>query len=362
VPPYKAVSYRWGKSLGSTKILVNGLPLKISDNLFDFLSQDHLVEQVSRSDNGWFDNNIMTAEEQWATEPWLWIDQLCIDQSSIEEKNHQVAQMGAIFSKAIEVLVWLGKGIDGTEEAVKVAAYSAQGFQGAYRMMSALQAFQKIASNQYWSRLWIIQEFVLARSVVIMSGSKQVSGADFRELARDVAQLDNSLAIARIWPFMTARRRLTMAYMLKRMAGGLCTFYGPELQYTWQDVMKLAKKAECRDVRDRVYGMLSIVRHQVRINVDYTASARQIREKIIEREFVACFDRAFSQDALEEVGDEDFERFLDELDSALELNDAGVTIPPPGHFKGHGIYNTTPARALFRVVSQLRLSKPPDIL
>jgi hypothetical protein len=32
--------------------------------------------------------------------------------------------------------------------------------------------------------------------------------------------------------------------------------------------MKLAKKAECRDVRDRVYGMLSMVRHQVRINVD----------------------------------------------------------------------------------------------
>lgn len=35
-PPYKAVSYRWGDSLASREILVNGSPLKISDNLFDF--------------------------------------------------------------------------------------------------------------------------------------------------------------------------------------------------------------------------------------------------------------------------------------------------------------------------------------
>ena len=281
---------------------------------------------MSRSDNGWQsyqwpDDPIMKAEEQWATEPWLWIDQVCIDQSSIDEKNHQVGQMGAIFSKALEVLVWLGKGTDGTKEAVKVAAYSAQRFQEAHRTMSDLQAFQKIVSN--------IQEFVLARSVIIMSGSKHVSGGHFQELARDVAQSDNSLAIARIWPFMTARRRLTTAYKLKRMADQPIlepsTVYGPELQYTWQNVMKLAKKAECRDVRDRVYGMLSMVRRQVRINVDYTASTRQIREKIIEKEFVTCFDRAFSQNALEEVGDEDFDRFVDDLDSALELNDTGVS-------------------------------------
>jgi hypothetical protein len=45
----------------------------------------------------------------------------------------------------------------------------------------------------------------------------------------------------------------------------------------------------------------------------YTASTRRIREEIIEKEFVACFDRAFSQDALEEVGDEDFERFVDDF-------------------------------------------------
>ncbi|KAF2442584.1 HET-domain-containing protein, partial [Karstenula rhodostoma CBS 690.94] len=82
-PRYKAVSYRWGTGPLFKEILMNNYPIKISDNLFDFLSQRASI---------------------------LWIDQLCIDQSSISEKNHQVAQMGAIYSKALQILVWLGNG------------------------------------------------------------------------------------------------------------------------------------------------------------------------------------------------------------------------------------------------------------
>ena len=38
----------------------------------------------------------------------LWIDQICIDQSSVAEKNHQVALMGEIYSRAMRVVIWLG--------------------------------------------------------------------------------------------------------------------------------------------------------------------------------------------------------------------------------------------------------------
>lgn len=39
---------------------------------------------------------------------WLWIDQICIDQSNTHEKNQQVAIMSKIYSKAYIVLSWLG--------------------------------------------------------------------------------------------------------------------------------------------------------------------------------------------------------------------------------------------------------------
>ena len=344
-PPYKAVSYRWGAGVATSKIMVNGLPLEISANLLDFLLQHDSIEKTAKLRDGkhsvdLFDDPIKLMETQWAASPWIWIDQLCIDQWSISEKNHQVAQMGIIYSQALQVLVWLGNGTDGTEEAVTVAGYIAEAAditegwevrhanaeERAQFQISDFEACQKIASNEYWSRLWIIQEFVLARTVVIMSGSAQIYGAHFQDLAKDVAREEPSPLISRIWPFLMARRRLTAQYKMQRMAyrdiGEVPTTLTQDtVHYTWQDMISLARKAECRDVRDRIYGMLSMVKQQVRIQVDYTAPAREIREKIIEVEFTNCYDRPFSQSALEEVDDEDFERFIDDLDSALELKD-----------------------------------------
>lgn len=332
-PPYKAVSYVWGESSGTRKVLVEGCHLEVSDNLHDFLVQPDLIRRVSTA----------MMVERWNTETerqrpnclWLWIDQLCIDQSSIQERNHQVTHMGSIYSGAIEVLVWLGAGTDGTEEAVRRATYIAKRTNKSDDTTSDLQALEQIASNRYWTRLWIIQEFVLARHILIMSGCVQISGTQFRVSADAVSHFETSKAISRLWPFMEARGRLTT----DRHGGRLAVpFVRDSLlpathsvtrdsknQYTWQDVMGLAKKAECGDVRDRVYGMLSMVKPVVRISVDYNASTRQIQQKIAETEFMHCFGKPFTQEDLKDVGDDDFKRFLGDLDDALELKDTEDT-------------------------------------
>jgi hypothetical protein len=38
----------------------------------------------------------------------LWIDQICINQNSVAEKSSQVELMGDVYSKAKQVIVWLG--------------------------------------------------------------------------------------------------------------------------------------------------------------------------------------------------------------------------------------------------------------
>jgi hypothetical protein len=48
---------------------------------------------------------------------YIWIDQICIDQSNLPERNQQVAIMGQIFGKARTVIAWLGK-----EDALSRAA------------------------------------------------------------------------------------------------------------------------------------------------------------------------------------------------------------------------------------------------
>ena len=48
------------------------------------------------------------------TERVLWVDQICINQNDIKERNQQVSMMGQIFHKPQRVVVWLGAADDDT--------------------------------------------------------------------------------------------------------------------------------------------------------------------------------------------------------------------------------------------------------
>jgi hypothetical protein len=84
---YICLSYTWGKPDNGFPIRINGKIFRVRQNLYEFL------EIAWRKQ---FRHN-------------FWIDALCIDQSNVTERNHQVQQMGQIFSQAEEVFMWLGQ-------------------------------------------------------------------------------------------------------------------------------------------------------------------------------------------------------------------------------------------------------------
>lgn len=53
------------------------------------------------------------------TTNFLWIDQICINQSDLEEKTLQVGQMGKIYAGAKTVLVWLDRDTENSGHLVK---------------------------------------------------------------------------------------------------------------------------------------------------------------------------------------------------------------------------------------------------
>ncbi|KAI3556498.1 HET domain-containing protein [Colletotrichum abscissum] len=84
--PYEALSYAWGDIELSASITANGKTLCITYNLFTaltYLRDDH-VSKV------------------------MWIDAICIDQSNVAERGHQVGQMASIYRGAEQVIIWLG--------------------------------------------------------------------------------------------------------------------------------------------------------------------------------------------------------------------------------------------------------------
>jgi hypothetical protein len=87
---YKALSYAWGEPVFSERLgeISSGTCIRITKTLHDAI-------RTIRSRNGTQN---------------LWIDAVCIDQSSVAEKNHQVKNMASVYRQASEVIVWLGTG------------------------------------------------------------------------------------------------------------------------------------------------------------------------------------------------------------------------------------------------------------
>jgi Heterokaryon incompatibility protein (HET) len=91
VPPYLALSYKWGEKYPLQYVSIRGerpFELEITENLYNFL------KQVVRGQND---------EPQY-----LFIDQICINQTSMSERSQQVALMSRIYAKSRKVIVWLG--------------------------------------------------------------------------------------------------------------------------------------------------------------------------------------------------------------------------------------------------------------
>jgi hypothetical protein len=87
-PPYTALSYTWGSPDDTRMIELDGQSFEIRRNLWDFLNEAR-ARGGKRPDR-------------------LWIDAICIHQAHVSERNHQVGLMGEIYSKAENVVVWLG--------------------------------------------------------------------------------------------------------------------------------------------------------------------------------------------------------------------------------------------------------------
>ncbi|KAF8856740.1 hypothetical protein BDZ45DRAFT_789795, partial [Acephala macrosclerotiorum] len=90
-PPYSALSYVWGEIKPDQRIRVK----RGHWSWNELLVTPHLLVALKRL--------------RRPSEPcYLWVDQLCIDQSNKEERSWQVEFMKEIYAKAEKTIVWFG--------------------------------------------------------------------------------------------------------------------------------------------------------------------------------------------------------------------------------------------------------------
>lgn len=120
----------------------------------------------------------------------IWIDAICIDQGNNGERSHQVSMMRDIYSRAESVAIYLGgdKGqhIDTpagrlmqrlSDERFRAGKAVSNNWGGGFDYHGITDLF----GQPYWSRIWVIQEVLLARKGEIILGNANIPLHEFIE-------------------------------------------------------------------------------------------------------------------------------------------------------------------------------------
>ncbi|KAL6707731.1 hypothetical protein ACN47E_003852 [Coniothyrium glycines] len=269
-PDYRALSYVWGPPKPSRRITVNNRTYKVRLNLFKFLEAFRSRLCKFASSNGSYDDEVQ----------WLWIDQICIDQTVNEERNHQVAMMSTIYSRATYVYLWLGPSDDTLEEAMRILKSMQRQFyedrisrtskstrtsdrtsknhcvegQSDISFHEKRDTLSKFFQNSYWRRLWIVQEVMLARYIRIMCGETVLSWDELHRFCLLNGSQSSKSSYCNIPP--------QLQWLAERARSGQT--------YNFLDLLHTFSSNECHDPRDKVFGLQGLLAPEERVVIDYS--------------------------------------------------------------------------------------------
>lgn len=298
-PKYTALSYAWGSPKDEGTICLDGVITTIRLNLWNFLAE------CRRSRFAGF----------------LWIDALCIDQNNVQERNHQVGIMGQIYRRADMVIAWLGLGYEEalnrmTEAVEDIVLEDHKGDisdketpETAPRAV-LVEYLETLSESDYWSRLWIVQEFVMNPSLELRSGRGALNIDDASQRLKDLMhspsylEAFNANLSSQAWRVILIRETDMKGYA----------------RYESSTLIPFFRSLKCADVRDRVFGLIGLIEEELRaypITIDYAQSTSTLFFELVQRR-----QQQLDADRKEVDGDVRFytlEYFADSLRDAFEL-------------------------------------------
>ncbi|KAK4118515.1 HET-domain-containing protein [Parathielavia appendiculata] len=308
-PSFAALSYVWGlptPGQDPPQIQIDGYAVPVTANLHGALSR--------------------LQRQRFAGH--LWIDALCINQGDATEKSAQVALMGRIYALAERVVVWLGstreeeragcgalrdvgelgalfreqvlgvpQGLAGAWEGGRVEGFVKTVVQFAVTASTEKQQrvgfdfeaiWRLLRERPWWRRVWIIQEVVLARQAVVLCGENpELPGASVPwEDVRDCLRLFEWMVLyPNTGPEHTRLYALlgdiypNVSHLALASDGYRRSLENPYTGLPVLDIMmwtsfgtSTGASILATDPRDRIYGLLGMVREEDRrrIPIDYS--------------------------------------------------------------------------------------------
>ncbi|KAI0540009.1 heterokaryon incompatibility protein-domain-containing protein [Xylaria digitata] len=307
-PEYYALSYCWGFTV-TERIHCNEVEIPVTVNLFSALQ------------------NLCCPEKGML----IWVDAICINQADMAERTEQVGIMQHIYSKASEVLIWLGPAADESDLCIRtcqnlalemaefirqqtnndnkepddavarirtelslsedsleydvaVDATTRQNWRNRKKLFTEfvptrlnerqVQAFLAVVSRPWWNRIWIVQELCLARRARVIVGQSSMEWKAFVR-AVDVASYHHPASLG------LARSAFSILIDLKDdwdWARYGETEFGRSTPESNSLLPLLARLRwnQATDARDKVYGLLGLANDGDAVSAKYEITAEEV--------------------------------------------------------------------------------------
>lgn len=284
---YFAVSYVWGASFPTQKLIIKGEGPEEPQTLDIGMNLDEALRKFR--------------DEEHMEECYLWIDAICINQSDNDEKAWQVASMKSIYEQAVLVLAWLGPSVDSDKKAFDMLEslenrihdtgpdLSEERFKEFEDSLakddgSGGRAIQKIIERPWFQRIWIQQEFLAAREVTFVCGKYSCIWEALFIASSTIKSLQRVTWAKVVGQVLTLEEAESALFGLHTAGYGTdifrmrCDFQSNRDIYSLWDLLLAAKADEIQstDPRDTIYALLSLARDSrtLGINVDYELTAQ----------------------------------------------------------------------------------------
>jgi hypothetical protein len=286
---YQALSYNWGADK-KLDIILNGKRFQVRENLYRFLDECRRTPLVYN---------------------YIWIDQICINQETIDERNHQVQRMGSIFESASQVIAWLGPvSGDLSEIAFQFVKEENQRWSRSGNVPEQpklvedsrllIKSMCALFGRPYWTRLWIVQEALLAKDLVFCLGHVCAPVAKLIPFCRSQIKWfrdksNNELDVLSrkfVVPKEVCELLFGVEYRAPTTRSNLHATSPPPTStnrhndlsektyalehFSLSQLIANFSDLECADSRDKVFGLLGLAAPGDRIKIDYEMSCTEI--------------------------------------------------------------------------------------
>ncbi|PVH80079.1 hypothetical protein DL98DRAFT_572177 [Cadophora sp. DSE1049] len=300
-PQYEALSYAWGSpELTDVALVCEAIECRGKRKGRSQLEEE--IDESAPTSRLRISHNLAVALRHLRfldRERILWVDAISINQSDDAERSREVLQMGALYSNAKDVVVWLGPSSDDSTLALKTLARLGEGvvfYPAENRVTYEIEQFEAWAETlqfdeqalraeslswvaigsllrrEWFERLWVFQEIALASSAVVVVGEYSIEWELFR------------LGVYWVWMMINSINRLPEAPNIENPRTNCLQGFlevsdrNLTIQRNLLTTLHMTRRASCFDKRDRLFGIRDIlyVDERQHIKPDYSLETEEV--------------------------------------------------------------------------------------